>query len=413
MTMKIARDRFGGTGSWALLPAVALIASPLAAQPISEVDAVNAALSQGDFAALGEAERGAAEARVSAISRFENPEASISREQVSGSAGRETEWQAGVTQTIDISGRRSSLRQAARAESLAVRAEGAHRRQERIAATREAFAGCAAASEKAAIAGRFVTRLREAERVVGLRNRAGDTAGYDLRRLRVEARSAEAELLLVNGEVRAECTTLARLTGIANARPAAPLTAMLPASPAAAGAQAAAASRQDVVARVARLAAASAEVMVAQRSRIPDLSVGLGYKRISNEDGSAAGPTIALGIQLPIFNNGWGAVAEARSRQRVREAELGLARREVEASIAAASARAAAATAAAHEAREAAGDAARLGTIAEAAYQGGEAGVTELVDAYRTARDAELNIVELTERAVRATIAQSLAEGRE
>jgi cobalt-zinc-cadmium efflux system outer membrane protein len=90
-----------------------------------------------------------------------------------------------------------------------------------------------------------------------------------------------------------------------------------------------------------------------------------------------------------------------------------LARQEAEASIAAAAARATAASAAAQEAREAADDAARLGTIAEAAYQGGETGVIELVDAYRTARDAELNIVELTERAVRATVAQSLAEGRE
>lgn len=413
MIMKIARRRLGGTASWGLIPAVALIAAPLAAQPISEVDAVNAALAQGDFAALGEAERAAAEARVRAIPRFDNPEASISRDQVSGSAGSETEWHAGVTQPIDISGQRSSLRQAARAESQAVSAEVARRRQERIADTREAFAGCAASTEKVVIAERYVARLREAERIIDLRTRAGDTAGYDLRRLRVEARSAEADLRLAQGEVGAECATLSRLAGLADARPNVPLAAMLPASPAVAGAQAAAATRQDLFAREARVAAATAEVSAAQRSRIPDLSVGLGYKRINNDSGSAGGPTVALGVRLPIFNNGSAAVAEARARQRVREAELGLARREIEASIAVAAARASAATAAAQEAREAAGDAARLGTIAEAAYQGGETGVIELVDAYRTARDAELSIVELTERAVRATIAQSLAEGRE
>lgn len=412
MIMKFARRRFRGTASWGLIPAVALIAAPLAAQPISEVDAVNAALAQGDFAALGEAERAAAEARVRIIPRFENPEASVSRERVSGSAGRETELQVGVIQPIDISGQRASLRQAARAESQAVTAEVARRRQERIAETREAYAGCAASTEKLAIAQRFATRLKEAERIVELRTRAGDTAGYDLRRLRVEARSAEAELRLVQGEVSAECVALSRLTGIVDARPTVSLEALLPASLASAGVQAAA-GRQDLLAREARVAAATAEVSAAQRARIPDLSVGVGYKRISNEDGSAGGPTVALGVRLPIFNNGGAALSEARARQRVREAELALARQEAEASIAAAAARATAASAAAQEAREAADDAARLGTIAEAAYQGGETGVIELVDAYRTARDAELNIVELTERAVRATVAQSLAEGRE
>jgi cobalt-zinc-cadmium efflux system outer membrane protein len=57
-------------------------------------------------------------------------------------------------------------------------------------------------------------------------------------------------------------------------------------------------------------------------------------------------------------------------------------------------------------------DASRLSAIAQAAYEGGETGVVELIDGYRTARDAELEIVDHTERALRATITQSLAEGR-
>lgn len=412
MTISKARGRVCGIASWGLIPAIALLAAPASARPVSETQAVEAALVQGDFAALGEAERAAAEARVRAIPRFDNPEASVSRESISGSAGQETEWHAGVDQPLDISGQRSSLRQAARSEAQAVSAEVARRRQERIAETREAFAGCAASAEKVAIAERYAVRLKEAERIIDLRTRSGDTASYDLRRLRVEARSAEADLRIANGEAAAECVALARLTGIVDARPSVSLTAMLPASPTSAGIHAAA-NRQDLVAREARVAAAGAEVSAAQRARIPDLSVGVGYKRISNDDGSAGGPTVGLGVRLPIFSNGGAVVSEARARQRVREAELALARREADASIASAAARTSAATAAAQEAREAADDASRLGTIAEAAYQGGETGIIELVDAYRTARDAELNIVELTERAVRATIAQSLAEGKE
>lgn len=404
------RRRLPGVALVAVTLLTSAIGVPLSARPISEVEAIDAALAQGDFAALGEAERDAAQARIRAIAWLENPQATLSRESVSGSAGRETEWQAGVNQPISLSGRRGSLRAAARAEADAVAADVGRRRQQRIAEVREAYAGCAAGSEKVTIVERFVARLKEAERIVTLRTTAGDTAGYDLRRLRVEARSAEAELHISRGEFAAECAALSRLSGVADARPAVALSALLPPSPTG---MIAATSRQDLVAREARLAAARAEVRAAQQARIPDIEVGVGLKRLSNEDGSAAGPTVALGVTIPIFNNGGAAISEARARQRVREAELALARREIEASIAAASARAQAARDAALEASRAVDDARRLGTIAEAAYQGGESGVVELVDAYRTARDAELNIVELLERAVRAAVTQSLTEGRE
>lgn len=403
------RSRWAGC---AILTAAAVIAhAPVAhAGPLSEAEAVQRALALPDFNALGAAEREVAAARARAIPRLENPEARLSGESVSGSAGRETEWHAELSQPIDISGRRSSQRRAMRFEAEAVEGDVLRGRQVRAAEVREAYAACAAADEKLAIQRRFAQQLREAERVVSLRARAGDAAGYDLRRLRVEARSAEAQASLAVGELRAECSTLALLTGVPHPEPSTPLVSLIPASPAAAAVSAA---RQDLAAREARLAAAAAEVQAAERSRIPDFTVGVGYKRLSNDDGSAAGLTISVGAKIPLFNNGGAAIAEARARERVRDAELALVRRDVEATIAAASARAVAAIEAAREAREAAGDAARLGIIAEAAYQGGESGVVELVDAYRTARDAELNIVELTERAVRATVAKSLAEGRD
>ena len=405
---KPAHSRKGG---WAVLASVVTLslAHSAGAESLTEAKAVQRALALPEFGALGVAEQDVVSARVRAITRFDNPEASISRESVSGAAGDETEWHGQVEQTFDVSGRRSSLLNAARLEVDAVRADVARRRQQRAAEVRDAYVGCAAASEKALVHRRFVARLREAERIVTLRTRAGDTAGYDLRRLRVEARSAEAQLALAAGEIAAECVALSRLTGVVDARPTTGLAQLVPAS----ATRAAAIARQDIVAREARLAASGAEVRAAERSRIPDFRVGLGYKRLSTDEGSAGGPTVLLGAKIPLFSNNGAVIDEARARRRVREAELALARREVEAAVAAALARTNAAVAAAGEAREAAGDAARLGTIAEAAYQGGEIGVVELVDAYRTARDAELEIVDLTERAARAAVTQSLAEGRE
>lgn len=213
-------------GHAALAVALALAAAPAPAAPITEAESIDRALAQPEFTALGEANREEAQARIVGIRRFDNPEASVSREQVSGSGRSETEWQAGVTQPIDLSGRRSALRAAARAEAGAVDSDTARRRQERSAEVRRAFAGCAAATEKVRVSIAFVGRLHEAERIVTARTRAGDTAGYDLRRLRVEARTAEAQGQLAAGEVAAECAALSRLSGEPDARAAEPIAAI-------------------------------------------------------------------------------------------------------------------------------------------------------------------------------------------
>ena len=397
-------------GMRSVIAAASLLAfaCPAEASPLTEAEAIDRALAQPEFSALGEANRAEAEARVRGITRFDNPEATVSRESVSGAGRSETEYQVGVVQPVDISGRRAALRAAARAEVGAVEAEVARRRQERIAAVRRAYAGCAAAEEKVAIVERHRSRLAEAERIAAARTREGDIAGYDLRRLRVEAREAEAQALLAQGEVAAQCAALAQLTAVPGARPSASLNLLLQraTSPATF-------DRPDLVARERRLDAAAQQVRAAERARLPEIGVGLGYKRVTSDQGSASGPVVSIGARLPIFNSGRAAIAEAQARRRALEADLALARQDVAAAVAAARARAEAALAAAEAAGQAREDASWLGAIAEAAYEGGEGGVVELVDAYRAARDAEINIIDLTERAVRAAIDLSLAEGRD
>lgn len=386
----------------------ALLASAAgwAAEPLTEAEAIDRALSRPEITQLGEAEVDEAEARLRGIRRFDNPEASVSRERVSGAGRSETEWHVGVVQPVDLSGRRSSLRAAARAEVGAVEAEVARRRQERIATVRRAYSGCAAAQERVGVAVRHMARLREAERIVTARTRAGDTAGYDLRRLRVEARDADAQERLASGEAAAECAALAQLTGVPEARPSASLAVL-----ASQARTAADPARPDLIARERRAEAAAERVTAARRARLPEIGIGIGYKLVDSDQGSASGPTISIGARIPIFDNGGAAIAEAQARQRALEAELALARQDVAVSVAAARARAEAALGAAQAANEARDDAARLGAIAEAAYHGGEGGILDLVDAYRAARDAEISIIELTERAVRATIDLDLAEG--
>ena len=242
---------------------------------------------------------------------------------------------------------------------------------------------------------------------MGLRARAGDAAVYDLRRLRVEARTAEAEVARQRGEVSASCATLAALTGEPSVRPAASLL-LIAQGPSASTTDP---SRPDLTAREQRVLAANEQLRAAERGRIPELDVGVGVRRLEADGASATGPAVSLGVRLPLFDRGGAAISEARARLRAQEAELALTRRTIDADIAAAESRSEAAGEAAARAQAAGDDARRLGPIAEAAYQGGEIGIVELVDAYRTARDAELGIIEQLERAADARVDLALARG--
>ncbi|MBU2136022.1 MAG: TolC family protein, partial [Alphaproteobacteria bacterium] len=202
-----------------------LAAQPLAqAQPanarIDEAEAIARALGDPDYLTTSEAARAAASARAETIGVLDNPSVSVTRSRLSGALDEEEEWQAQIVQPIDISGRRNALRAAAKAESFAVIAETSRGLEERKAAARRAYAQCAVAEEIAGVHTTFVNELQSALRIVGERVEAGDTAAYDLRRVRVELSAAEAQAGLAIGEQAATCIALAEITGLEGARSA-------------------------------------------------------------------------------------------------------------------------------------------------------------------------------------------------
>lgn len=380
----------------------AALSAPLAGQtPLSEQAAIERALAREGIAARDQAERDVGAAEIAAIRPIHNPALEVSRE----SAGGETEWQLGVVQPIDLSGRRGSLRDAARAEAEAIEGDVERRRQELVAETRTAFVDCAAAAAELQVWERYAEQLADAERVATARARVGDTAGYDVRRVRVESRSADAQRALAQGDKTAACTLLSSLTGVEDPQVApAAMTAM--ANPTAAG------DRPDLTAQEQRLIAATQRVTAARRARMPEFAVGAGVKRVNDGMDTAYGPVVSVGVTLPIFSAGGAQIDAAEARQRALEAELAITRRRILAEQQAAAARASAARDAAVRAGRARDDAGLLGTIAETAYQAGETGVVELLDAYEAARDADLSVLSLARRAARASIEFDLATGR-
>lgn len=402
--MPVLPVRFCGPLCLMAAPFLAL-ATPVSAEPLTEQQAIERALGDADVRRRDTAERDAARAAVDAIPLIENPEIAASRSRLKGSTDEE-EREIGIVQPLDLSGRRMAMRAAAREEAAAVQAEVDRRRQELTADVRRAYAACAAAAETAQVKARFTASLRDAVRITGERTAAGDTSGYDLRRVRLEARAAEADARLADGERAAECATLAALTATPDVRPTTALGEMVNAQAAAATT----AARADLVAQERRAAAAQAQARAAQRARFPEIRVGLAHREVEVLGATADGPVVSLSATIPIF--GVGAQArEARARAQAQAAQLALSRRRADAEGAAARARLDAARQALAAGLAMQEDAARLGTIAAIAYEAGEGGVTELVDAYRSAHDAEVSIVELTERTIRAAIELDLAEG--
>lgn len=384
--------------------AILLCAMPVAARAQDVVDedvAIERALAREGISARDDAARAASAAEIDVIGPRDNPSVELSRE----GAGGESEYQIGVVQPIDLNGRRGSLRDAARADGLATEAEIARRRQVLVAEVRQAYVQCAAASAQLDVWQRYTEELAEAERVSTARAEAGDTAVYDVRRVRVERRAAEAQLARARGDVAADCAALASLTGIAD--PQVELEAITRLSSAAEPGE-----RADLLADERRIEAAQYRVRAAGQARLPQLAFGVGVLRRDDGIDTAYGPVVSVGVTVPLWSSGSASVRREEARAAALESELLIARRRVEAEQNAAEARLAAAREAAITAAGAREDAGRLGTIAETAYQAGEIGVVELLDAYEAAREADLSVIALATDAALAAVEYDLAIGR-
>lgn len=185
--------------SIAIALAIAAAPVPIAAQEtLTEDIAIERALARDGIAARDEANRDEANAGARAIGPLDNPDLVVSRE----NAGGESEWQFGLVQPIDLSGRRGALRNAARSDAAAVENDILWRRQHLMADTRRAYVACAAAGAELQVWQSFADGLAEAGRIAEARAREGDTAVYDVRRTRVAVNAANAGLRLAGGSVK-------------------------------------------------------------------------------------------------------------------------------------------------------------------------------------------------------------------
>lgn len=323
-----------------------------------------------------------------------------------------------VAQRIPLSGRRGLLRRAGDAAVDAAREQSEHLLFQLRADLRLAFYSLLAAQEQRDVLHNGLGELQEVVRILQERERQGEGSTFDrLRaerelantvtaRMQADGRVAQAQAQLASFfRLGAEPGSLTARGPLAHQGQLPPLDELL---------EQTFHNRSDYRAEQRRLERLQLERRAAERLRIPEPLVSAGTKIFRSPGFSDVGYTLGVSVPLPIFNRGQAEVARLRASTQRTESLLQGLRVEMEAGTKAVYA------AVQFRRRMAEQHTSQLGPrtqqladIAQLAYQEGEMGILELLDAYRVGLLARLRSVELLEAVRKAEIELDRAVGQE
>lgn len=382
------------------------------AAPLTENRAVALALARPAFVGLGEGRIAEADAAIDEARRWPNPEFEYAREQTDGTPDVTEEFYT-LHQRFDVSGRRGLQVEAARSAQAAVTAEQAAQRRELVAEVRDRFYGVLYHQERLRASEEWARRLADIEASVVKREEAGDVSGYDRRRLTQERRAAETRLRELQAAQSLKWERLRAVLGISEAeadRVEGDLAA--PALPPLSDVLARLPHRPDLAAL--RLQAESFELQrrAAARGWIPDVTVGLGTKRVEQGALDESGVILSASVPLPLFDRREPARQRAAAQAQQARNTYDLALAEAEGNIRGLWQEVATLNETLGDVQgTAVPEAQALIRIAEAAYRGGELGILELLDAYRGLFDAQRRVLDLKLQARQSRIALERASG--
>ena len=369
--------------------------------PLSESDAVRGALSRP---AYREAENGRvaqAESAVTEAGLLPNPVFAAGRERIGVAGGDAIERTAQISQSFDISGRRALRRDAATQRLDAVRLDGQDRRLATVAEVRRVFAETLHRDRVLGTLRRWLTRIDAATVTAAQLAKAGEGSGYDRRRFEREAQTARARLSGVQADASRNRERLAALSGKRPEEARHLAGELLPeALPALDTALTGLRQRPDLASLVAQAEAFERERQVAERAWIPDLTLGIGQKRVEEPTRKDNGVILGVSFAIPLFDRGQTAQQRSRAQAQTVRAEHALALVKAEGELRGVWRQASELSQAADAfRRESVASARDLSHVAGAAYRAGEGSLLELLDAYRSELDAETSELELQLRA--------------
>jgi len=252
--------------------------------------------------------------------------------------------------------------------------------------------------------------------VLGRREAAGESAGYD--RLRAEREVADVESAIADararrlraqGAVASFFTDAGDITALVAAVPPPATTALPDVDQLLSRAETV---RGDWAALRQEIDASRLSERAADRRLVPDPEVVAGTKS-SNTAGGDVGSVVSVHVAVPLFDRGSPERAMARARRSQAESRVESLRASLRAQIAATRAEVVERRDAAGRYRAASSDIDRLERIAQVSYEAGERGILELLDALRSGSVARARQAELDAAARRAEIELEFLSGWE
>lgn len=344
-----------------------------------------------------------AEAEVRRAAVLPNPVAAFGREAPNGLRAENT-WL--LTWRPPLDGRRGPTRAAAAAGLRAARADLAADRLLVRGELRRVYAAWALGAARVALVGSHVERLEHTADVLRRRAETGEASGLAARRIRLSAELAAVAL------ARAEAAHVRALAEVAGLWPGVPggvrpeLPGLPPPPPGTDVLE-----RPDLVALEERVDQEALRAKAAGRFwGFPELAFG--WQTIRGDGPNIGGPLFAVSWSVPLFDRDQGRRAEAEGRARVLGARRTLARRRAEAEVEGTRTAYVVLSAAARRAGELARTTEAVVRGTRAAFEAGEATVTDLNDALRAAFAVEVEALELLGEALAAGRALEIALGQ-
>ncbi len=390
---------------------VAALSGLCSAQEWTETSVVQKFLEQSPYAREARARAAIAQAEAKGRSLYANPSFNYTRE----GAGLTEFFQA--EQAIPINGRLKLLRQAGDSAVRATEAEGAFDIWQARTSLRLTFYQLLAAQERERV---YSTGLKEIENVIRvLRDREREGEGSKFDRMRTERERAEllAELALVRAEMELERSRLVAFLPPATeiATVAGQIETVLGPLDGTTLVQRAMGAREDFRAEQRRLEQFRLEERAADRLKIPEPLLNAGFKRADvGQNRIANGGVVGVTVPLPLFNKGQAEVARYSAEQERISARLQILtqriRAAVEGTVRAFNVRVQARDRYRQELADSGPELIRIATVA---YQEGEIGVLQLLDAYRSQRQAQLRMLDIQAAVKEAQIELERVVGEE
>jgi cobalt-zinc-cadmium efflux system outer membrane protein len=254
-----------------------------------------------------------------------NPELRLEVEDFAGSGAYtgtdEAQATVGIGQILELGGKRRARLDAAEAAESVVSIDQRRARRDLIAATSRAFYDVLRAQSERTLADETVRIDEQIVSVVAGRVRAGSSSRVELTKAEVALTGARMARSQSERSLLSARRRLAATWGDADARFERAVTSAesVAPPPTLAGLLARIEKTLELERSAAELRRREASVAVEERRRIPDVEVGLGYRRLAGPDDDAM--VADLRVPLPIFDRNQGGLLEAKQRVASAEAE--------------------------------------------------------------------------------------------